>query len=299
MIPAPMLLPRFDFEAPGSLPMACELLDQAKDDARVMAGGTDLLLKMKRGSLAPRIVISLGRIESLHRIDPVEHGLRLGSCTSMSRIASHALVLASFQALAEGAGSVGGPIIRNRASVGGNIVNARPCADTLPPLIALQANLQLTSKDGQRSLPIEGFVTAPGQCAIRPNEVLTAIELPTPVPNSGSHYIKITRRAAMEVTIVGCAASVVLDAAKQRILQARLVYTSVAPIPLRIPSAEALIEGEVPTTRLLDAAAREAQQLAPAIGDHRAPQHYRSELVAVTTRRTLRTAIERAGGRVL
>ncbi len=294
-----MRLPRFDFEAPGSLPMAWELLDQAQNDARVMAGGTDLLLKMKRGSLAPRIVISLGRLDSLRRIEPVEHGLRLGSCTPMSRIASHALVLASFQALAEGAGSVGGPIIRNRASVGGNIVNARPCADTLPPLIALQATLQLTSKDGQRTLPIDGFVTAPGQCAIRPNEILSAIDLPTPAPNSGSHYIKITRRAAMEVTIVGCAASVVLDAAKQRVVQARLVYTSVAPIPLRIRSAEALIEGEVPTTRLLDAAAREAQRLAPAIGDHRAPQHYRSELVAVTTRRTLTTAIERAGGRVL
>jgi carbon-monoxide dehydrogenase medium subunit len=298
VIPAPMLLPRFDFEAPGSLAKACEMLAQAGREGRVMAGGTDLLVKMKRGAVAPRVVISLGRLDALASIEVRESGLRLGSCATMSRIASHPAVLASWQALAEGAGWVGGPIVRNRATVGGNVVNARPCADTLPPLIALHALLELTSGRGQRRVPVEGFVESAGQCAMGPDEILTAIDLPTPPPNAGSHYIKVTRRAAMDVTLVGCAASVVLDEARQRVLQARLVYTSVAPIPMRIPAAERLVEGEAPSVRVLEAAAHEAKRLAPVLGDHRAPQDYRAELVFVTTCRALKGAIERAGGAV-
>lgn len=293
-----MLLPRFDFEAPASIADACNLLAQADGEGRLMAGGTDLLVKMKRGTLAPRVVISLGRLEALTKMERVDGGLRLGACATMSRIAADPEILASWQALAEGAGWVGGPIIRNRATVGGNVANARPCADTLPPLIALGARLRLHGKNGERTVDIDGFVKAPGQCAIESDEILTSIEVPAPAPNSGSHYIKITRRAAMEVTIVGCAASVVLDAEKQRVTQARLVYTSVAPIPLRIPSAEKIVEGQLPTAQVLEAAAQEARRVAPAIGDHRAPQDYRIELVAVTTRRALKAAIERAGGRV-
>jgi CO/xanthine dehydrogenase FAD-binding subunit len=168
----------------------------------------------------------------------------------------------------------------------------------LPPLISLGAKLRLLSKRGARTVDLDGFVTAPGRCGIDNDELLASIEVPAPSPNAGSHYIKITRRAAMEVTIVGCAASVVLDAAGELVLQARLVFTSVAPTPLRIPSAEAVLEGQAPTLRLIEAAADEARRVAPAIGDHRAPQDYRTELVAVTARRALKTAIERAGGRV-
>jgi carbon-monoxide dehydrogenase medium subunit len=291
-----MLLPRFDFEAPVSLAAACDMLAQAGGEGRVMAGGTDLLVKMKRGTLAPRVVISLGRIDSLASLEVSESGVRLGARATMSRIASHPAILTSWQALAEGAGWVGGPIVRNRATAGGNVVNARPCADTVPPLIALHAHLELTSREGQRRVPVEGFVESAGRCAMRPDEILTAIELPPPPPNAGSHYIKVTRRAAMDVTLVGCAASVVLDAARQRVLQARLVYTSVAPTPLRIPSAERMVEGEAPSVRALEAAAHEAKRLAPVLGDHRAPQDYRSNLVFVTTHRALKGAIERAGG---
>ncbi len=298
VVPAPMFLPRFDFEAPASVPAACEILDQAREEGRVLAGGTDLLVKMKRGVLAPRVVISLGRLDSLASIAVSGAGLRLGSCATMSHVAAHPDICASWQALAEGAGAVGGPIVRNRATVGGNVVNARPCADTLPPLIALDATLELESREGCRHVPIEGFVQAAGRCAMRTDEILTSITLPSPPPNAGSHYVKVTRRAAMEVTLVGCAASVVLDAARQRVLRVRLVYTSVAPIPLRIPAAEKKVEGEPPSLRLLEAAAHEAKRLAPVLGDHRAPQDYRADLVFVTTCRALRGAIERAGGTV-
>jgi carbon-monoxide dehydrogenase medium subunit len=298
VIPASFLLPRFEFEAPASVTVACELLAQADGEGRLMAGGTDLLVKMKRGALAPRLVISLSRIEELTRVDYAEGTLCLGACTTMARIAAAPEIVASWQALAEGAGWVGGPVIRNRATVGGNIINARPCADTLPPLIALGAKLRLQSSTGARTVELDGFMKGPGRCGIESGEVLTSIELPAPPLHSGSCYIKITRRAAMEVTIVGCAASVVLDAASERVTQARLVFTSVAPISLRIPSAESIVEGQAPTAQVLQAAAEEARRVAPAIGDHRAPQDYRSDVVAVIARRALKAAIERAGGTV-
>lgn len=293
-----MLLPAFEFAAPQSTDAACALLAQAPGEARLIAGGTDLLVRIKRGVLAPRLVISLARIGGLDSIEPFDGGLRLGACASMSAIAASGAVASRWRALAEGAGSVGGPIIRNRATLGGNIVNARPCADTLPPLIALQARLRLCSSGGQRMIDVDGFVQAPGQCAIAADEVLTAIELADPPARAGSAYLKLTRRAAMEVTIVGCAASVHLDAAGERITHARLVFTSVAPVPLRIESAEAVLLGQAPTARLLQQAAEEAQRVAPAIGDHRAPKDYRVEMVAVSAHRALRAAIERAGGRI-
>lgn len=293
-----MLLPRFDFEAPGTLEAACELLAQANGEARLMAGGTDLLVKMKRGLAAPRLIISLSRIAPLHQLGPLNNGMKLGAGMTMSQLAGDAAVASGWQALAEGAGAVGGPVIRNRATVGGNVVNARPCADTLPALMALGAKATLRSQRGERVVELDGFVKGPGQCELAADEILTSIELPALPPHAGSAYLKITRRSAMEVTMVGCAASVVLDEHKATMTRVRLVFTSVAPVPLRIPTAERMLEGQAPSQGALQAAAEEARRVAPAITDHRAPQDYRKEVVAVTARRALAAAIARAGGRV-
>ena len=293
-----MLLPSFDFEAPPSLADACALVTEAGEEARVMAGGTDLLVKMKRGTVAPRLVVSLSRIDALRRIRFGDRGLRLGACATMTRIAADPVIRSSYCALAEGAGSVGGPIIRNRATVGGNVVNARPCADTLPPLIALGAKLRLSSHRGERCVALEGFVRGPGQCALQVDEILDSIEAPAPAANAGSAYVKITRRAAMDATLVGCAAAVVLDVDKRSVMRLRLVLASAAPIPMRVNTAEEVLEGRVPTTPLLEEAAAQARSAAPVIGDHRAPQDYRADMVAVTVKRALLRALERAGGKV-
>ncbi|MDI7266413.1 MAG: FAD binding domain-containing protein, partial [Myxococcota bacterium] len=141
---AGMTLPRFSFEAPDSVGAACSLLAQARGDARPMAGGTDLLVKMKAGLLAPKAIVSLARVPGLDAVKPsADGGLRIGALAAMATLAAHPTLRGPWAALAEGAGSVGGPIVRNRATVGGNIVSARPCADTAPPLIALGAKLHL------------------------------------------------------------------------------------------------------------------------------------------------------------
>jgi len=294
-----MLLPHFDFEAPRSLGEACALLAGAQGEARLMAGGTDVLAKMKRGQLRPRLVVSLGRIEELVPIEATaDGGLRLGALATMSRIAASPALGGPWVALAEGAAAVAGPLIRNRATVGGNILSARPCADTVPPLIALGARLLLARAGSNRTVDLDGFTTDPGTTAIAPGEVLVAVELPRPAGPTGSAYLKLSRRAAMDVTIVGCAAAVSFDKKCERLVRARVVLTSVAPISLRVGEAETILVGARPVEATLAAAAAAARRAARPIDDHRAPAAYRSEVVEVLARRALAGAVERARGGV-
>lgn len=293
---SPMLLPHFDFESPANLEEACGLLSQAPGDSRVLAGGTDLLVKLKRGDLGAKLVVSLAAIEGLDwLVDKGSAGLKLGPLCTMAKLAKSTTLGSPWTALAEGAAAVGGPIIRNRATVGGNIINARPCADTVPPLMALGARLNLESSAGSRSVDLDGFITAPGVTGLLPGEILTGIEIPNPTGGgAGSRYLKVTRRCAMEVTTVGCAASIVLDEARKTIKSARIVLTSVAPVLLRVPSAEAVLIGQQPSESLLLKAAQRARAETQPIDDQRASADYRKQMVQVLTNRALATALQRA-----
>ncbi len=167
-----MLMPRFDYEAPTSMASVLELLAGTRGEAQLMAGGTDLLVKVKQRVFHPRLVVSLGRIDGLSMITGRANGaLHLGPLCTMSRLAKAPWEVPGFEGLAEGASVVGGPIIRNRATVGGNIVSARPCADSVAPLIALDASLDIRSHQWERSYALDGFITAPGETALRPDEV--------------------------------------------------------------------------------------------------------------------------------
>lgn len=292
---ASMLLPRFEFEAPTTLDEACQILHAHRAQARVLAGGTDLLVKMKRGVASPARVVSLARLAELRSVDVGDKLVRIGALSTMSALAAHATLGTTLHALVEGAGSVGGPNIRNRATVGGNVVNARPCADTLPPLIVLDAQLVLLSQRGERRCPVDGFVTGAGETNIADDEILTQFEL-LQRPHTGSCYLKITRRAAVEVTCVGCAAAVTLSADGKQVERARIALTSVAPIPLRVAEAEAAIEGQAPAEQAYASAGAAARKSCWPIDDHRASAAYRDEMVQVLTVRALRQAVARAQG---
>jgi CO/xanthine dehydrogenase FAD-binding subunit len=298
---ARMTLPRFELEAPASVGAAAALLRQAAGEAHVLAGGTDLLVKMKHGLLAPRLLVSLRCMAGVHATVRGDDGtLRLGAGCTMSTLATLPDLPPAWAALRQGAAAVGGPLVRNRATVGGNIVNARPCADTVPPLVALGARLCLESVGGARFADLDGFITGPGQTDIRAGELLTAIELPPASARAGSCYLKITRRAAMEVTIAGCAASIELDPELRTVIRARLVFTSVAPIPWRAREAEQEIEGQPPEPERLRAAAAAARRSVRPIDDHRATAAYRADVVEVIARRALAAALAQArnpGGR--
>lgn len=293
-----MILPRFEFEAPSDLKQAIALMAQAGSNARVLAGGTDLLVKMKRGDLKPGLLVSLCKVDGLNSIENISNSdFHIGALTTMTQLEKHPKLKSALGGLSDGAAVVGGPIIRNRATVGGNIINARPCADTVGALITLGAKLHLESSKGSRKVELDGFITAPGKTELKPDEILTNIEISTQ-DGLGSAYLKITRRSAMEITIVGCAASVVLDDARKKIKDAKIVLASVGPIHLRAYGAEDVLKDRIITDAAFEDAAIAAKKAAKPIDDHRAPAFYRSEMVAVTTRRALRIAVERAQRRV-
>jgi carbon-monoxide dehydrogenase medium subunit len=294
-----MTLPRFDYEAPADLETAIARLAQARGEARVLAGGTDLVVRMKRGVVKPRLVVSLVRIRGLDSVTPLDNGgVRVGALCTMAQLANCAALGGALTALVEGAASVGGPIIRNRATLGGNIVNARPCADTVPALVALGATLHLAGAGGRRTENVDGFITGPGQTLIGDDEIVTAIELPGgSTSRRGSCYLKMTRRAAMEVTLVGCAARVDLDADRRTIGALRLVLASVAPIPLRVVAAEEAARGRVAGDEVIRQSAALAREAARPIDDCRAPADFRAAIVEVLARRALTSALARAGWR--
>jgi carbon-monoxide dehydrogenase medium subunit len=296
---AGMFLPRFEYEAPESLDDVVSLIAGTSCDAFVLAGGTDLLVRMKRGQARPRLIVSLRRVPSLSGIERMaDGGLRILPLTTMSAIAGSALMTGPFVALAEGAAVVGGPAIRNRATVGGNIVSARPCADTMPPLVALGASVRLVGSAGGRTASLEGFISGPGQPSMGRDEILAAIDVPAPPAWRGSCYLKLTRRAAMEVTVVGCAASVDLEADRRTVARVRVVLASVAPTPLRAREAEDWLVGQVAEEGRIARAARAAADAARPIDDCRATAAFRRQIVEVLARRALTAAIHRATGEV-
>jgi carbon-monoxide dehydrogenase medium subunit len=292
-----MLLPRFEFVCPESLEEACAVLAAHGPSAAVVAGGTDLVVKMKKGTIRPERVVSLSRLRSGAPVTRrADAGLVVDPLATMSELARSPELRAPFESVAEGAASVGSPLVRNRATVGGNLVSARPCADTAPPLVCWKAALRLRSAGGERTLDLESFITGPGETGIRPDEILVSIEVEPPPRTAGSAFVKLIRRATLEVTIASAAVTVALDESGETIEDVRIALGSVAPVPLRAAKAEAVLRGERPDEERLAHAAAEAAREARPIDDVRGSAAYRHEMVEVLVRRAAKTALVRAGG---
>jgi carbon-monoxide dehydrogenase medium subunit len=289
-----MLLPRFSFERPDSLAEALGLLGRPEGGAQILAGGTDLLVNMKKGTAAPSLLVSLDGLGSLDEVSTRGGRLALGATAVATRIAAHAGVRRRFTALAEGAGNLGPPLIRCRATVGGSLITARPAADLLPPLLALEARVSLTGPGGDRELPVDEFFLGPGQTRRRPGEILIGVRALSPPAGSGSAYMKLGIRQICEISIVNAAAALTLSPDGRRVSRARLALGAVAPTPIRCPVAESALEGRVAGPRALARAAREAALEARPISDHRGSSDYRTLMAEVLVRRALENALERA-----
>jgi carbon-monoxide dehydrogenase medium subunit len=290
-----MPLPRFEFCEPDSIAQACRLLAESDGSAAVLAGGTDLVVKMKRGTIKPDLVVSIARL----RGSPIrtDNGkLIIDSQATMAELGSHPDLRGTFASIAEGALAVGSPQIRNRATVGGNLVSARPCADTAPPLLCWGARLNLRSAERERALELNDFFQGPGETLIRPGEILISIEIDRPAGPTGGAFLKLIRRATLEITIVSAAATIVLDEPDGIVRNARIVMGSVAPVPLRARAAEDALCGERVSGSSIDRAAAVAASVAQPIDDLRGGAGYRREMVEVLVRRALVLAHARAGG---
>jgi carbon-monoxide dehydrogenase medium subunit len=284
---------RFEYLAPRSLEEALHMLS-LRPEAVPLAGGTDLLVQVKEGQRRVEALLSLKRVPEVHRYT-CNGQLALGAAVTVGQIAADPQVERHYTALALGAGLIGSVQIRNVATVGGNLCNAAPSADTAPPLLVLGAQAVIAGPQGERTLPLESFL-GPGQTVLQRGELLKEIIVPGPAECSGSFYLRHTPRARMDIAVVGVAAAITLGDGDV-IVEARLALGAVAPVPLRALRAEALLPGHVLDDELLRAAGAAAAQEAQPIDDLRASAEYRRYLVDVLTRRSLHGALARAKAR--
>ena len=285
-----MLLPKFDFYEPTNLPEACEIMDDLKDKAHPLAGGTDLLVNMKKKLIAPEHLVSLARIEELKGIDASNGILKIGACVTAAELAESEVIRGLFGALEGGAASLGSPLIQNLATIGGNLVAARPAADLPPALMAYGAEVILKRSSSDRSIPVEDFFKGPGESILETDEILTQVLLKKPQPASGAAYIKLGVRKTLEISLVSVAVYIGLDSQDGSIQIARIVLGAVAPTPIRAPSAEKILLGEKPSGALFESAGNEAANNSRPIDNFRGSAEYRRDMVKVLTRRALSKA---------
>lgn len=302
-----MLLPRFDVVEPESLEAALEALADPAVSSRPVAGGTDLVPDFKREydrrlrfpSLPafrpgpfPERLVSLLRISELRGMRFDAEGVWLGPLVTMSELAKDRRLTGALGALADGAASVGSPQVRNRATLGGNLCNARPCADTAPPVVALGAVLTLASQAGRREVASPHFFLGPGQTVLEPGELLVSIRIPPQPPACGSAALKLGVRRAYEIAIASAAAWVALEG--DRVASARVAFGSVAPTPIVVELAD--LAGRTPDKTALREAAKTAAAQTKPIDDFRASAAYRRQAAELLAYRTLECAVWRARG---
>ena len=279
----------FEFFEPTTLAEASRLF--AAEHAQLLAGGTDLVIGMKALTETPQSVISLQKIAGLAGITrDGGGGVSIGAMTKVRDIELSDEIQNGYTALAEGAAEIGSIQIRNLATIGGNIAHASPAADTVAALLALDAQVDIASADGERSVPIDTFFTGPGQTVLRAGELITRFRLLNPA--SGSHYIKHKIREVMDLAFIGVAAAV--EMANGTITGARIGLAAVAPTPIRAREAEALLAGKSLTDALLAEAGEAAAAACSPISDLRCSAEHRREMVDVLTRRTVQEAVARA-----
>lgn len=287
----------FDYAAPRTVPEATALLAAANGRGRVLAGGTDVIVQLREGRRQVGLLVDVKHIPDLNelRVDPQE-GLRLGAAVPCCRICEDPAIARTYPGLIDAVSLVGGIQIQTRASVGGNLCNASPAADTTPPLIVLRAVAEIAGPAGRRHLPVEDFCVSPGQTALGLGEILVGLRLPPPASRSGAHYQRFTPRNEMDIAVVGVGAAITLEETGRRCVAARVALGAVGPRPLlALEAAAALIDREL-TEEDLGHAAEQAQQAAQPISDLRGDAAFRRHLVGVLTRRVLRVALARAHG---
>jgi len=288
-----MTLPKFDYFAPASLEEALDLLAELGDAARIMAGGTDLMIRMRRGAIRAKAVIGLKRISGLDRISfDKRNGLLIGATALLADVAAHGAIRRHYPALADAAACTANVQIRNMGTVAGNVCNAAPSADNAPGLIVMGAEAVVLGKGGEWRIPLERFFLGPGITALASGEILTAITVPVPPPHAGAAYCPISARSKVDIAAAAAAAMVVMDGPTCK--EARVALGAVAPTPMRARRAEKFLKGQQLTEEVIREAGLLAAKEARPISDMRAGAGYRREMVRVLTRRAIGEAMKRA-----
>jgi carbon-monoxide dehydrogenase medium subunit len=279
---------------PATLPEALSLLASEGDAGAALAGGTDLLLRIRRGARAYRSVVNIKFVPGLSGLTwDEQRGLTMGALTTFRTIEQDEHVRQHYHALVEAARVVAGVQLRNLATVGGNIGNASPSADSVPPLVALGATIESASASGTRVVPIEECISGPGRTVLTPGEIFSTISVPAPPARSGNAFTRFSPRSAMDIGIASVAASVTLGA-DGRCADCRIALGAVSPVPLRAIAAENALRGERMTVALADASGELAAAATTPISDIRGTAAYRRAIVRALTARVVQQAAARA-----
>jgi xanthine dehydrogenase FAD-binding subunit len=282
---------RFEIHQPVTPDAICSCLKEYGDSAVIHAGGTDLLVRLRNRLINPSHVIDLSKVDSLKSLERLpEGGIRIGGMVTIAEISSLPDIETEYQALYEALESIGSLQIRNRGTLVGNICNASPAADSVPPLLVFDSTVNIRGRNGTRNVPLDDFISGPGETSLEPDEFVESVELPHPDGVGSSAYMKIGRRKAVDCSIVGVA--VRLGSEKD----VRIAFGAVASKPIRIHSVEKMLAGQEWNTDLINLAATQVQAEVRPIDDIRASKEYRIGMSAVLFKRVFGLANERLAG---
>jgi carbon-monoxide dehydrogenase medium subunit len=287
-------LPELECLFPKTVKEALSLLEKHSESARVIAGGTDLINKMKRRDVTAKYLIDLKGIAALNFIENDSQGLRIGATTTLSEILESSAVRELYPILTDAVSVMASPQIRNTASIAGNLCNAVPSADSAPPLIVLQAKLKVIGRRKKRTVLVEDFFTGLNKTVLDSGELVTEIMIPPPLFPGGGAYLKHMRRAEMDLAVVGVGVYLSLDTRKKICKDVKIALGAVAPTPMRAKNAEEALKGKPLDSDLIAAAARIASEESRPIDDIRSSAEYRKEVVNVLTMRAIQRCLGRA-----
>ena len=283
---------KIDYVKPKTLAEASAFLVEHDGEARLYAGGTDLLILMRNGFTAPQYIVDIKEIPGLQDISFDEAaGLTIGAAASLNAVAGWPIIREKFGLLAEAAETVGSYQVRNRATIGGNICNASPSADTVPALLVLGAIVWIFGGGEEKAVPLDAFFTGPGETVLGSGDILTSIQVPFPPAGSTYRYLKLGRVRAADLALVGVAILGFPQASNPSGYGFRIALGAVAPTPIRVPEAEAVVAESV-DEEAIEKASLAAMRTAKPISDVRASAGYRSAMVRVLTRRGIKEVLE-------
>jgi len=283
------------YAAPTSVNEAVGILAGAQGLAKILSGGTDLLVQLRSGRAKPDIIVDTKKIPGILGIQEVDGGFVIGAATPCSVLGEHAGLNAAYPGVVEASGLIGSTQIQGRCTLAGNLCNASPAADSVPAMIAARATAIVVGPNGQRAVPVEQIVTGPGRTSLAKGEFILEFHLPKPAPHSSDAYLRFIPRTEMDIAVVGCGVSLTLDASGT-ITDARVALGAVAPTQVLVPEgAKAIIGSKLDDAALakLDAAAR---AVCNPITDKRGTIDFRIKIAGVLARRAAAIAYKRAGG---
>ncbi len=282
----------FEIFQPASIQEARELHINHGPGGYFLAGGTDLAIAIKEKGLVPRYVVDLKRIGSLSGIrENADGSLVLGALATMREVEISRVISRRFPFLSQSAGEVGSIQIRNRATIGGNIANATPSADVVPALLVLQAQVTISTQDGEKQVPLESFFLGPGKTVMERGDILTEILIPPASANLRGEYIKFSPREMMDLAYVGVAVALVTDGNENACREVRIALGAVSPVPMRARKAEAVLVNRVINEESAERAGEAAASECTPISDVRASAAYRRHMVRVNTKRAILNAV--------